>query len=246
MAGVPPRPIMALLGHRDPRMTLRYQHLSPDHLRDAARALDQRPALVEVAPAHTARPVASAGSARARGAGRQPQATAMMTGASTDHDTDAPSSRWPRWSKARLLAVTSSSPEQLREAIAREQAGLAGLDDERRQAQARLAALQDALAALEAPSVFPLVPLLPGSTRPEVPIFLRMFEKRVRGYRAIGYARDAAPLAADASADGQLTGFQILDTPSRGNRSARSEVALFPHRRKAPQTQPPSKPASLS
>jgi len=43
----------------------------------------------------------------------------------------------------------------------------------------------------------------------EVPIFLRMFEKRVRGYRAIGYARDAAPLAADASADGQLTGFQI-------------------------------------
>jgi superfamily II DNA or RNA helicase len=26
----------------------------------------------------------------------------------------------------------------------------------------------------------------------EVPIFLRMFEKRVRGYRAIGYARDAA------------------------------------------------------
>jgi hypothetical protein len=183
MAGVPPRPIMALLGHRDPRMTLRYQHLSPDHLRDAARALDQRPALVEVAPAHAARPVASAGSARARGAGRQPQATAMMTGASTDHDTDAPSSRWPRWSKARLLAVTSSSPEQLREAIAREQAGLAGLDDERRQAQTRLAALQDALAALEAPSVFPLVPLLPGSTRPEsstdkVALFRQLFRGR--------------------------------------------------------------------
>ena len=44
MAGVPQRTVMAILGHRDPRMTLRYQHLSPEHLRDAARALDQRPA----------------------------------------------------------------------------------------------------------------------------------------------------------------------------------------------------------
>ena len=44
MAGVPQRTIMAILGHRDPRMTLRYQHLSPGHLREAARALDRRPA----------------------------------------------------------------------------------------------------------------------------------------------------------------------------------------------------------
>ena len=44
MAGVPQRTIMAILGHRDPRMTLRYQHLSPGHLRDAALALDRRPA----------------------------------------------------------------------------------------------------------------------------------------------------------------------------------------------------------
>ncbi len=43
MAGVPQRTIMAILGHRDPRMTMRYQHLSPEHLRDAVRALDQRP-----------------------------------------------------------------------------------------------------------------------------------------------------------------------------------------------------------
>jgi len=43
MAGVPQRTVMALLGHRDPRMTLRYQHLSPEHLREAVRALDQRP-----------------------------------------------------------------------------------------------------------------------------------------------------------------------------------------------------------
>ena len=40
MANVPQRTIMAILGHRDPRMTMRYQHVSPEHLRDAARALD--------------------------------------------------------------------------------------------------------------------------------------------------------------------------------------------------------------
>jgi len=44
MAGVPQRTIMAILGHRDPRMTIRYQHLAPEHLRDAIRALD-RPAI---------------------------------------------------------------------------------------------------------------------------------------------------------------------------------------------------------
>lgn len=43
MAGVPQRTVMAILGHRDPRMTMRYQHLTPEHLRDAARALDTRP-----------------------------------------------------------------------------------------------------------------------------------------------------------------------------------------------------------
>jgi integrase len=43
MAGVPQRTVMALLGHRDPRITLRYQHLSPERLREAVRALDQRP-----------------------------------------------------------------------------------------------------------------------------------------------------------------------------------------------------------
>jgi integrase len=40
MAGVPQRAVMEVLGHRDPRMTMRYQHLSPGHLRDAMRALD--------------------------------------------------------------------------------------------------------------------------------------------------------------------------------------------------------------
>jgi integrase len=40
MARVPQRTVMAVLGHRDPRMTMRYQHLTPDHFRDAMRALD--------------------------------------------------------------------------------------------------------------------------------------------------------------------------------------------------------------
>jgi integrase len=40
MAGVPQRTVMEILGHKDPRMTLRYQHLSPDHLRKAITALE--------------------------------------------------------------------------------------------------------------------------------------------------------------------------------------------------------------
>jgi site-specific recombinase XerD len=47
MAGVSQRAIMEILGHRDPRMTVRYQHLAPGHLKDAMRALDVRPALSE-------------------------------------------------------------------------------------------------------------------------------------------------------------------------------------------------------
>ena len=39
----------------------------------------------------------------------------------------------------------------------------------------------------------------------EVPLFQRMFEKRLRGYRAIGYARDDSPLDDDAGA-GDSTG----------------------------------------
>lgn len=38
-AGVSQRAIMEILGHRDPRMTIRYQHLAPGHLRDAMQAL---------------------------------------------------------------------------------------------------------------------------------------------------------------------------------------------------------------
>lgn len=40
MAGVPQRTVMEILGHKDPRVTLRYQHLSPNHLRGAIRELE--------------------------------------------------------------------------------------------------------------------------------------------------------------------------------------------------------------
>jgi superfamily II DNA or RNA helicase len=39
----------------------------------------------------------------------------------------------------------------------------------------------------------------------EVPLFQRMFERRLRGYRAIGYARDERPLEDDAGS-GDATG----------------------------------------
>jgi integrase len=40
MAGVPQRSVMEILGHKDPRMTLRYQHLSPGHLQQAMSHLN--------------------------------------------------------------------------------------------------------------------------------------------------------------------------------------------------------------
>jgi integrase len=42
MAGVPQRTVMEILGHKDPRMTLRYQHLTPAHLRKAMTALEPK------------------------------------------------------------------------------------------------------------------------------------------------------------------------------------------------------------
>jgi len=41
MAGVSQRAVMEILGHRDPRMTVRYQHLAPGHLADAMQSLDR-------------------------------------------------------------------------------------------------------------------------------------------------------------------------------------------------------------
>jgi len=40
MNGVSQRGVMEILGHRDPRMTMKYHHLTPGHLRDAMTALD--------------------------------------------------------------------------------------------------------------------------------------------------------------------------------------------------------------
>ena len=40
MAGVPLRTVAEILGHRDMQMTTRYAHLSPQHLREAIKALD--------------------------------------------------------------------------------------------------------------------------------------------------------------------------------------------------------------
>lgn len=42
MEGIPLRTIAEILGHRDLRMTARYAHLSPGHLRDAMRALERQ------------------------------------------------------------------------------------------------------------------------------------------------------------------------------------------------------------
>lgn len=39
MAGVPHRTVMEILGHKDPRMTLIYQHLSPERLQKAMMSL---------------------------------------------------------------------------------------------------------------------------------------------------------------------------------------------------------------
>ncbi|HKB24682.1 MAG TPA: site-specific integrase [Methylomirabilota bacterium] len=41
MGGVSQRTVMEILGHRDPRMTLRYQHLAPEYLKEAMRTLER-------------------------------------------------------------------------------------------------------------------------------------------------------------------------------------------------------------
>jgi integrase len=41
MGGVNLRTVQTLLGHKDLRMTMRYSHLSPEHLREAVSTLDK-------------------------------------------------------------------------------------------------------------------------------------------------------------------------------------------------------------
>jgi superfamily II DNA or RNA helicase len=79
--------------------------------------------------------------------------------------------------------VTAPSSEHLQEAIAREEARLARLDDERRLAQNRLEALREGLAALGALPAGRLLPLVPESAKPEtssekVTLFRQLFRGR--------------------------------------------------------------------
>ncbi len=41
MGGVSLRTVQTLLGYKDLRMTMRYSHLSPEHLREAVQNLDK-------------------------------------------------------------------------------------------------------------------------------------------------------------------------------------------------------------
>jgi site-specific recombinase XerD len=41
MGGVNLRTVQTLLGHKDLRMTMRYSHLSPEHLREAVATLEK-------------------------------------------------------------------------------------------------------------------------------------------------------------------------------------------------------------
>jgi hypothetical protein len=79
--------------------------------------------------------------------------------------------------------VTAPSSEELREAIAREEARVARLEDERRLAQGRLDALRGELAALGTLPSGRLLPLIPESARPEtsaekVTLFRQLFRGR--------------------------------------------------------------------
>ena len=47
MQGTPLRTVQKLLGHADIRMTIRYAHLSPDHLADAVAAIETLAAPIE-------------------------------------------------------------------------------------------------------------------------------------------------------------------------------------------------------
>jgi superfamily II DNA or RNA helicase len=79
--------------------------------------------------------------------------------------------------------MTSSAADDLRRVIAREEARLASLDADRRQAEGRLEALRARLAASEATAAYRTLPLLPDSTRPEssaekVTLFRQLFRGR--------------------------------------------------------------------
>jgi integrase len=55
-AGRPLPEVAALAGHRDIKMTLRYAHLAPSHLRAGIQALEQRNARYPAGPALSTEP----------------------------------------------------------------------------------------------------------------------------------------------------------------------------------------------
>lgn len=79
--------------------------------------------------------------------------------------------------------MTSPSREALREAVAREEARVARLEEARRQAQGRLDVLRMELAGPDAPAHDRRLPLLPDPARPEtsaekVSLFRQLFRGR--------------------------------------------------------------------
>jgi len=54
MGGINLRTVQTLLGHKDVTMTMRYSHLSPEHLREAVQNLDKSLTLKEGVREHLA------------------------------------------------------------------------------------------------------------------------------------------------------------------------------------------------
>jgi superfamily II DNA or RNA helicase len=102
-----------------------------------------------------------------------------MRGPETDESLSSGSLR----SRGERAPVTAPSSEELREAIVREEARVAHLEDERSLAQGRLDALRGELAALGDRTSNRLLPLIPEPTRPDtsaekVTLFRQLFRGR--------------------------------------------------------------------
>ena len=126
--------------------------------------------------------------------------------------------------------MTSPSPEKLREAVAREEARVARLEEERHQAQGRLDALRSELAALEAPTRGTLLPLLAESARPEtsaekVALFRQLFRGRDDQWAFLAGVPRIDPdtverLARDATRAGQVLGVRWTDGDAEDDEAA--------------------------
>jgi len=68
----------------------------------------------------------------------------------------------------------------------------------------------------------------------EVPLFLRMFEKRLRGYRAIGYERDEAALAYAAEPTEPTGDLVAAEASEVGDQARRPRVSPAGSARRRP------------